>query len=102
MYANARGGQKRNVWLGGASEDGYDSSPIWGPGCLSGHRDYSPFEVEIYADPCTLLHSSCPTTGFSLQDEIALRAHTALNFLKGCGFQRCQIGRLETPTPRLY
>lgn len=41
MYANARGGQKRNVWLGGASEDGYDSSPIWGPGCLSGRGAFT-------------------------------------------------------------
>lgn len=77
---------------GESSGDGHDSSPIWGTqlfiwkGSVYRNGDDSPFEVKIYADPCTLLHSSCPTTGFSLQDEIALWAHIALNFLKGCGF----------------
>lgn len=89
MYANACGGQERNVCFGGlgGGGDGHDSSSIWAPSCLSGRGACTgtgiilllKLRFMLMLAPCSS-QASCPATGLSLQDEIALRANTAFGF----------------------
>lgn len=87
----------------GGSRDGHDSSSIWAPSCLLGRGAFTGTGIILHLKLRFMLmlaprsaQASCPATGLSVLDEIALWASTAFNFLKGCGFSIWQIGRFET------